>query len=212
MRQRLEDANQGAQRLTRLLTLLFDTSAIRTDRLELHRKVYNLVALVREQVAGQRAAAPGCTIRLHPGAGGEPVLVEADADRLGQVVANYLTNALKYGPPDRRVEVSIDVSADVSGMGGGWARVAVHDAGPGIPEAERERVWELFHWAPGVETQGRTHSDSLGLGLYICKVIIEAHGGRVGVESTVGEGSTFWFTLPLACAKDDPAGTAGQKK
>jgi len=63
-------------------------------------------------------------------------------------------------------------------------------------------VWELFHRAPGVATQGGTHRGSLGLGLglYICKTIVEAHGGRVGVESAVGEGSTFWFALPLAQA------------
>ena len=78
------------------------------------------------------------------------------------------------------------------------ARVAVRDRGPGIPEAERGRVWELFHRAPGVEAQDRARGGSLGLGLYICKAIVEAHGGRVGVASTVGEGSTFWFTLPLA--------------
>ena len=192
----LEEAGKSAARLTRLLTLLFDTAAARADKLELHRAPFDLAALVREQVAALRVAAPERTIDLQTPADGAPVPVEADADRLGQVVANYLTNALKYSPPDRPVDVSVAVRGRAGRRPG--ARVAVRDRGPGIPEAERGRVWELFHRAPGVEAQDRARGGSLGLGLYICKAIVEAHGGRVGVASAVGEGSTFWFTLPLA--------------
>jgi len=213
VRHREEDADQSADRLARLLTLLFDTAAVRADKFELHRAPCDLAALVREQVAALRVAAPGRTIRLHtrhtPAARGPvPVIpVEADADRIGQVLANYLTNALKYSPPDRPVDV--DVAAR-----GGRARVVVCDRGSGIPAAERARVWELFHRTPGAEAQGGTASamqgGSLGLGLYICKAIVEAHGGRVGVESAVGEGSTFWFTLPLAGQRSVPrSGPAG---
>jgi signal transduction histidine kinase len=195
MRTRVEDAGQGAERLSRLLTLLFDTAAIRADRLELRRAPCDLAALVREQVAGQRAAAPNRSIRLHAPAGGAPVLVEADADRIGEVVANYLSNALKYSPPDRPVDVTV-------GVRGSRARVTVCDQGPGIPKEEQARVWELFHRVPGAAAQdgtpGGAQVSSLGLGLYICKAIIKAHGGRVGVKSVVGAGSTFWFTLPLS--------------
>ena len=195
----LEEAGKSAERLTRLLTLLFDTAAARADQLELRRVPCDLAALVREQVAAQRAAAPDRTIDLQTPADGAPVPVEADADRLGQVLANYLTNALKYSPTDRPVDVSVVERR-------GRARVAVRDAGPGIPEAERGRVWELFHRASGVEAQDRARGGSLGLGLYISKAIVEAHGGRVGVASTVGEGSTFWFTLPLGGPRSRPAG------
>jgi signal transduction histidine kinase len=190
-RHRLEDAGQGAERLTRLLTLLFDTAAIRTGKLELRRASCDLAALVREQVEAQRVAAPDRSMRLHVPAGGAPIPIEADADRIGQVVANYLTNALKYAPPDQPVDIFVEARR-------GRARVAVRDAGRGIPKAERAQVWELFHRAPGAATQGETNSGSLGLGLYICKTIVEAHGGRLGVQSAVGKGSTFWFTLPLA--------------
>jgi PAS domain S-box-containing protein len=194
-RDRLEDAGKAGKRLTRLLTLLFDTAAIRADRLELHRAPCDLSTLVREQVEALRVAAPGRVIRLHVPAAGAPVPVEADADRIAQVITNYLTNAIKYSPPDRRVNVSVAVHGD-------RARVAVCDAGPGLPKEERVHVWELFHRAPGVAAQGGAQGEvaggSLGLGLYICKAIIRAHGGRVGVKSVVGRGSTFWFTLPLA--------------
>jgi signal transduction histidine kinase len=200
---RLHDAAEGAERLTRLLALLFDTAVLRAGKLELHRAPLDLVALVRAQVAGLRIAAPERTIRLHLPASGEHIVVEVDADRIGQVVANYLTNALKYSPPDRPVEVRVAAH-------GGRARVIVCDQGPGIPTEEQARVWELFHRAPGATAHGTTpggtprstpggvHTGSLGLGLHISKAIIRVHGGQVGVKSTLGEGSTFWFTLPLA--------------
>jgi signal transduction histidine kinase len=196
----LEDADQSTARLTRLLTLLFDTAAIRAGKVELRRAPCDLAALAREQVAGLRVAAPSRTIYLHaPKEGGAPIRVEVDADRIAEVVTNYVTNALKYSPPDQPVEVDV-------AMRGSRARVAVRDAGPGIPKVERARVWELFQRAPGVAAQGgtpggptgRVQHGSLGLGLYICRAIITAHGGQVGVTSAVGKGSTFWFTLPLS--------------
>jgi PAS domain S-box-containing protein len=191
VRRRLKDADQSTARLTRLLTLLFDTAEIQAGQLALHRAPCDLVALLREQVAALRVAAPERTIRLHTPAGGAPIRVGADADRITQVVTNYMTNALKYSPPDRPVDVAVETR-------GGRARVAVRDGGPGIPKAERARVWELFHRVPGVAVQGGTAGGGLGLGLYICQAIVTAHGGRVGVTSAVGKGSVFWFTLPLS--------------
>src|SRR5260221_14574805 len=75
--------------------------------------------------------------------------------------------------------------------------VSVHDEGPGLTPSEQERVWEQYFRVPGIMKQ-RGFSMGLGLGLYICRAIIEQHQGEVGVESTKGMGSTFWFTLPLA--------------
>ncbi|MGO8947288.1 MAG: sensor histidine kinase [Ktedonobacterales bacterium] len=205
VRRQLEDADQGAHRLSRLLTRLFDTAAIRAGKLELHRAPCDLAALVREQVAAQRVAAPERSVTLHTPPGGEPIPVEADADRIGQVITNYLTNALKYSPPDRPVDVFVEAR-------GSRARVAVRDQGPGIPKEERGRIWELFHRAPAVaakaELPGGIQGGSLGLGLHICKASITAHGGRVGVKSAVGEGSTFWFTLPLSGPRSGLASAA----
>jgi signal transduction histidine kinase len=122
--------------------------------------------------------------------GDESGLVEADADRIGQVLTNYLSNARKYSPPDQPIYVSV-------GLQSTCARVAVRDAGPGIPKAEQAHIWELFHRAEGSAPQGDVTSGSLGLGLYLSKAIVEAHGGQVGVKSAEGKGSTFWFTLPV---------------
>jgi signal transduction histidine kinase/GAF domain-containing protein len=198
---RVADASQGAKRLTRLLTVLFDMAALRAGKLELHRAPCDLTALVREQVAALRVAAPERTIRLRVPVGDAPVPVEADADRVGQVVTNYVSNALKYAPADQPVDVRVVVH-------GRRARVTVCDRGPGLPKEEQARVWELFHQVPGVTAQSGAQGGSLGLGLHIAKVIVSAHGGRVGVQSTVGQGSTFWFTLPIASARSLSGGAA----
>jgi signal transduction histidine kinase len=191
VRDRVEVASESADRLKRLLGLLFDSAAIRAGRLELHLAPVDLAALVREQVEALRVASPGRTILLRTPVRGRSVLVEADADRIGEVVTNFVSNALKYSPPERPVYVAVEARSD-------RARVAVRDAGPGIPKAEQAHVWELFHRAVGVAQQGEATSGSLGLGLYISKAIVETHRGRVGVRSTVGTGATFWLTLPLS--------------
>jgi signal transduction histidine kinase len=199
----LEHASQAAQRLSRLIVRLFDVAEARTGKLEVRLAPCDLATLVREEVAAQRLSVPDRTIHLDlPANGAEPVLVVADGDRIGQVVANYLANALKYAPPDRPIVVSVEV-------GERQARVAVRDDGPGLPPEEQTRVWDLFHRAAGVAVQNGW-GGSLGLGLYICKTIVELHpGGQVGVESEVGHGSTFWFSLPLATgdAAQDAADT-----
>jgi signal transduction histidine kinase len=195
---RVGGASRSAERLKRLLGLLFDAAAIRSGKLELHRAPCDLATLVRDEVAALRVAAPDRTIRLRAPAGGRPMLVEADAARIGEVVMNLVSNALKYSPPDRPVDVSVQARRE-----GG--RVAVRDAGPGIPTAEQAHLWELYHRVPGVGPQGNATGGSLGLGLYIAKAIIAAHGGQIGVRSAVGKGSTFRLTLPLAAATPLPA-------
>ncbi len=136
-------------------------------------------------------SAPQRTIRLQLAAI-EPVTVVADVDRIGQVIMNYVTNALKYSPNDQLVGVRMTVV-------GGSARVAVEDRGSGVPMSEQARIWQPFYRAPGVKVQSGS-SVGLGLGLHICKAIIERHGGQVGLDSAAGRGSTFWFTLPIASA------------
>jgi signal transduction histidine kinase len=116
-----------------------------------------------------------------------PVMV--DAVRIGQVLTNYLTNALKYAPVDRVICVRLEVTGTV-------ARVSVCDQGPGLTPEQQQRVWERFYQVAAPGHQGP--DGGLGLGLAIAKAIIEQHHGQVGVESAPGRGATFWFTLPLA--------------
>jgi signal transduction histidine kinase len=185
----VERAERQEQRMDRLVDDLLDVARVRAGRLDLHPAPTDLAALVREAVEEQRQANPERTLALEI-PDGQRVAVIADAHRVGQVVTNYLTNALKYSPADRPVAVGIRVD-------GRQARVWVRDAGPGLPPEEHERVWERFYRAPGIEVQSGT-GVGLGLGLHVSRSIIEQHHGRVGVQSAPGQGSTFWFTLPLA--------------
>ena len=136
----------------------------------------------------------------------EPVMVLADRDRIGQVLANLLSNADRYSPINQPITLTMRIergtpdpasatAPNTDAPTAGQARVLVQDRGPGIPESEQEHLWERFHRVPGIKAQAGT-GVSLGLGLYISRQIIEQHGGDVEVESEVGQGSRFSFTLP----------------
>jgi signal transduction histidine kinase len=175
-------------RLERLVNDLVDVSRIQAGKLELRLERADLVAILRDAVEEQQVAAPERTISLQCPADLQ-IPVSVDSGRIEQVMANYLTNALKYSPEDRPIAVGLQVEEQ-------RARVWVRDEGPGLPVEVQERIWERFHRVPGIEVQSGT-GVGLGLGLYICRTIVERHQGQVGVESTPGQGSTFWFSLPL---------------
>jgi PAS domain S-box-containing protein len=188
---------QQVRRLTRLVNDLVDAARIQAGKLEIHPTTCDLAEIVWETVTEQRAVRPEHTIHLQL-AEGQPVLVTADADRIGQVITNYLTNALKYSPADRPVEVTLAVEGETARA----ARVSVRDHGPGIPAEEQTHIWERGHRVPGIESS--SEGVGLGLGLHISQEIVERHGGAVGVRSASGQGSTFWFTLPVERAGEQP--------
>jgi PAS domain S-box-containing protein len=181
-------AGHQATRLERLVNDLVDISRVRAGKLDLHLEPTDLATIVHETVEEQRQANPARAL-VFAFPAGVRVPVWADADRLGQVVTNYLTNALKYSPADCPVEVGLDMEQQ-------QARVWVRDEGPGLPREEQERIWDRFYRAKGIEVQSGT-GVGLGLGLHICRTIVERHQGQVGIQSVQGQGSTFWFTVPL---------------
>jgi PAS domain S-box-containing protein len=186
----LERTADHMERLSRLVVDLLDVSRIRAGKLELRVAPCDLTILVREVVAEQRRMAPARMIRLQlPSAPKRPAVVMADADRIRQVVTNYLTNAVKYSDADQHITVRLHLDDE-------WARVSVQDGGPGIPTSEQHRVWERFYRVAGAQAQ-TGGGVNLGLGLYVSRMIIEQHQGRVGVHSARRKGAIFWFALQL---------------
>ncbi len=192
VRDLLVQTDRQTNRLIRLVNDLLDVSRIRVESLEIRPARCDLVAIVRDVVLAQQSIKPERAITLDlPDSSGAPI--EADAERIGQVVQNFLTNALKFAPEERPIEVRLTLAGD-------RALVAVRDEGPGVPLDQQERVWERFYRVKG--TRVTSGSDvGLGLGLYLAKTLVERHHGSVGLRSAAGEGCTFWFALPLAAGE-----------
>jgi len=201
----LKGLGQLVTRMERLVRDLRDAESIDTGQLALVRERFDLVSLLRQEAeTAQSASQRGVTLELADWTSSRPVEVEADRDRVGQVIANLLSNALKYSPADRPVALSLAPEGQPAGPDmppASFVRVSVRDEGPGIPQAALSRVFERFYRVPSIDVQSGERQ-GLGLGLYICRQLVERHGGQVGVDSGVGRGSTFWFTLPLAPVAD----------
>jgi signal transduction histidine kinase/PAS domain-containing protein len=186
----LAELESQVKRLERLVNDMMDLSRSQTGKLQIRPELTDLRPIVQRAVKEQQEVAPTRTIRLHLPPSDQPIMVRADPDRIAQVIVNYVTNALKYSPADQPVDVDVEVETTK-------ALVSVRDQGPGLQEAEQERLWQRYYRVPGIEVQSGT-GVGLGLGLTIVRQIVELHAGEVGVESAPGRGSTFWFTLPLA--------------
>jgi signal transduction histidine kinase len=173
-------------RIERLVNSLMEASRLRTHEIAPEMGSCDLHQACVAAADEQREAF-GRAIELDLPEG--PCQVTCDADRLEQVLANLLSNALKYSPPTQSVQLELRCQGD-------QARVFVRDHGPGIPPEALPHLCERFYRVPQVEVQAGSQL-GLGLGLYISRHIVERHGGRMWVESKVGSGSTFAFALPL---------------
>jgi len=149
--------------------------------------VLDLEAIIDETVRKFQPLAQEKEIKLKAALPQETPQAWADPLRIRQVLTNLVTNALRHTPQGGEVILGVKVL-------GRQAEIWVKDSGPGIPQTEQQLVWERFY---RVEKDRSRDSGGTGLGLAIVRRLIEAHGGQVGVESTPGNGSRFYFTLPV---------------
>ena len=174
-----------ARRLESLVSELVDVKRIEEGRLELEVETFDLGTLLEEQVRSFSHRSERHTVELESTNG--VLEVRADRGRIAQVIANLLGNAIKYSPDGGEVEVE-------AGLRLGKVRVSVRDQGIGIPESARSRIFtKFFRGDAGLGGIG-----GMGLGLAVSREIVEAHGGRMGFDTTVGHGSVFWFELAPA--------------
>jgi PAS domain S-box-containing protein len=185
----IERALRQAKTESRLINDLLDATRIQTEALHVELEPCNLVKIVSDAVDDVRMMAETRTITLALPKRRE-IPVQADSVRIGQVVTNYLTNALKYSAESQPVNVGVDLSGDE-------ACVWVKDAGRGLSPEAQKAVWDRFYRLSNFADYIGLGAGGLGLGLYVNREIIRQHGGNVGVSSEVGQGSIFWFTLPL---------------
>lgn len=193
-----EQFEHSVDRMNLLVNDLLDAARLEAGRPAIEITRFNLSALC-EQAVEEQMAASGRSIAVELPE--RAVEVRADTDRVLQVLTNLLSNALKYSPAEAAVSLRLRVeSAPAQGerrARGGVACVEVHDEGTGIPAEQQGKLFERFYRAPGIEVQHGS-GVGLGLGLYISRRLVEHMDGAIGVRSAPGEGTTFWFTLPLA--------------
>lgn len=171
-------------KLTLLINDLLDTSKIENGHLVYNKEVFSLNELVKETIADLKPTSLDNELifQNHFDAN-----VNADRDRIAQVLNNFLTNAIKYAPDGKKITISLDGKD-------GKVICSVQDFGKGIVAEEQEKIFERFYRITG---HNLNTFPGLGLGLFICKEIIENHGGKIGLVSERGKGSTFYFELPV---------------
>jgi len=177
-------ARAQVRKIGRMVNDLLDVGRFEQGRLPLRPAPVDLCEVVRGAVDSFRRSTPRQVLCELPASS---VVHVADGERIGDVLANFLDNAAKYAPEPSPIEVRLTVS-------GGLARIAVTDHGPGIEPADQPCLFQRYFRAARTAHTAR----GLGLGLYLCRVIAEGHGGAVGVDSAPGRGSTFWLDLPLS--------------
>lgn len=186
--------SRETDRMVDLVRDLLDLSGLGYSRAELQKSEVELLQLAADAVeqSEQKAGFEGSKIELTISPGLPPVRI--DREKIMRVFLNLLNNALKYTPAGGEIRVGAVKAAEP-----GWLKVYIEDNGPGIPPADLERIFERFYRVE--KTRSRDYGGT-GLGLPIARRVIEAHGGKIGLDSTVGEGTRAWFTLPIATLEE----------
>jgi signal transduction histidine kinase len=188
MRAPLERCQRAARRMTHMISDLVDAASLETGTLSLDRHDSELGRVISDAMDLLQPLAEARKLRLSCQLSEGVQSAFCDRERIVQVLSNIVGNAIKFTPAGGHVRIICEAWGEM-------VRIAVSDDGPGIPSDQIPRIFERYwHQAQRESRQGA------GLGLYIAKGIVENHGGRIWVDSTLGRGSTFYFTLPAAAA------------
>lgn len=181
--------DEQINRLTRLISEMLDLSRIQENKLELKKEVFSLNGFVDDAIQDINRTEIDHQIKITHDTEFE---IKADKDRMGQVIINLVTNAIKYSPMSKEIEVRVFEREDMK------AAVSVSDKGIGISESDQKEIFKRFH---RVEGKKEATYAGLGIGLFLAHEIIERHGGELSVESVPGKGSSFTFALPYITKK-----------
>ena len=180
----------STEKILALLNDVLDVSKIEAGKLEIAPETVDLRPLLNRVVADFSILAQDKNVQLmseiHPGLPAAGV----DPGRLEQVLNNLFSNAIKFTPGKGRIVLKAGPAGQPD-----WILIEVTDDGPGISPEETQKLFRKYEQAKAGQS---SKTKGTGLGLVICKMIIEAHGGKIGLSSSVGRGSTFWFTVPAA--------------
>ena len=180
-------------RLTRLVHDLFDAARIETGKLELHRSSVDMHELVEREVMIMQSQARERRISLVYAHDASVPVVDADPSRISQVVCNLISNAIKYTDIEGKVTVSVAYDASLESV-----KVQVCDNGFGISAEHAEFIFDRLYQCNDNDAREYSSQNGMGIGLYLCHQIVSLHSGEISVESKMGEGSTFVFSLPVA--------------
>jgi PAS domain S-box-containing protein len=180
----LDRAFRQLGKMKTLINGFLNVSRLEAGKIYIDKKRYDLASLLKEVEDNILPEAGTHTVIFTPVA---ETWVNIDKDKIEQVINNFISNAIKYSPPDTTIRIDCEAK-------GGFVHVSVRDEGIGINPEDQEKLFDRFYRVEGQESKSIS---GFGIGLYICKEIIERHGGEIGVISTPGKGSFFWFTLPV---------------
>ncbi|RWY55565.1 PAS domain-containing sensor histidine kinase [Mucilaginibacter gilvus] len=179
----LQKSENQINKMTKLIYGFLDLSKLESGKLRLERHEFDLNALIEEVTAENRPIAQSHTITF---SGGKPIIITADREKIGQVINNFISNAVKYSPKKTDIKVSAQCLT-------GQVKVSIHDNGIGIKLKDQQNIFQRFYRVEDESTKGFS---GFGIGLYLSAEIIELHHGKIGVDSAEGQGAEFYFLLP----------------
>ena len=183
-------AQNSTTRIQRLVNSLLDISCLESGKQIMNQDAVDPITLIREAIRDVEPAASGRQQTVENKTPGILPLIWVDVDMVHRVFINLLENAIKFTPLEGRIEIGAQTSDGV------FVKFWVRDNGRGISAADHEKVFEKF-----TRVRGKDRPGGLGVGLAFCRLAVHGHGGEIWVESSPGNGATFWLTLPVAKKK-----------